>query len=185
MKDREPVRIAAILIVVLVAVSVSLAFYLPRWKLWELVDASDVIMTGTVQSIDSYHNTSPDEIFTLITVDVDTLIKGTVGDASVIVREMGGTVDSISEYVTGTSRWAVEERVLLFLKPASDPTQYLTVNSTQGKLSILADSDDEDALFWYPAVEYTETLEPDSLEPAFLGEQQKLSDMIAAIAALL
>ncbi len=186
MKAHRTVKLAVVLLATFVWVSIAVSGYLPRWKLWQMAGDSELILTGTVQSVNSVHSMSPDEIYTLITVSPDSVIKGSVATPPVTIRQMGGTVDSISEYVTGSPTWAVPERVLLFLQPsAADSTLYQLTHYNQGKVNILLDADDEEALFWYPVLKYPAATASDSLEPAFAGDPEKLSDMIASILGLL
>jgi hypothetical protein len=179
-------RLAVVLAVSLIVCVLASADFLPRMKLWELVDESDAIVVGKVIDVNSYWNLVTDEIYTYVDLEVDSVLKGSGIGSQLIVRQMGGTIDSISEYVSGSSSWAIEERVLAFLAPhPADADAYMVVNLSQGKISILEDQDGQEILLWPFFDDYVGTVPGDSLAPVFNGEIQTLSDMIADIDSLL
>ena len=176
---RLPVLIVLALLLLATVVS---AHYLMRMKMWEIVDESDVILTGIVVGMESSYNGDESQIYTEIWITVDSVMKGTSVASTVIVREAGGTVDSVSEYVTGTSRWVYAEKALVFLQEDTEGNGfYYTTNSTQGKVAIYADEFGIEQAFWPDGLDYENTPDTDSIHRVFDGYTVPLADLIAEI----
>jgi hypothetical protein len=155
----------------------------------ELVEESDLIVTGQVISVGCDWNETEDGIFTFVLIEVDSVLKGSPVD-TLEIKEYGGTVDTVTEIISEVACYALSERTLLFLTAfdidsiSGDTLNYMTVASEQGKLTILKNNDEEDVLFWDPSY-YRNVVPADSLSPAYEGQPELLSDMIAAILSML
>ncbi|MGH9453570.1 MAG: hypothetical protein ACRD2O_06325, partial [Terriglobia bacterium] len=85
-------------------------------------------------------NANHTEIETLTTIAVDQRMKGQP-DSTVVVRQIGGTVGRIREYVPGTVRFLPGVAYVLFLEASqTDPSQYLVVGMMQGAYRIFRDA---------------------------------------------
>ncbi|ANM30467.1 hypothetical protein ABI59_14145 [Acidobacteria bacterium Mor1] len=101
----------------------------------ELRDRSDLVVEGTVQSMESVREN--DRIFTYIHVDVSDRLKGAAGDA-ITLKLYGGVHEGIRTRVLGAPCMGSGEEVLLFLK-ANGVGTFDVVNLAEGKFEIVRD----------------------------------------------
>lgn len=154
----------------------------------ELTKESDVAITGTVLSLSSRWNEAHENIFTYVEIQVDTVVKGNPDGGNITLKLYGGIVGTTTIAVSNSPRFAIEERVLLFLEAfdrdpkTRAPLNYIPYNMDQGKLSILVNDEGEEVLFWPSAMRYRPKSTTE-VAPAFLGSPQLLSDMVRDIAA--
>jgi hypothetical protein len=87
----------------------------------QLTEASDVIVTGTVTRIRSVL-TSTKQVETYITVAVGDVLLGRVADNEITIREPGGEVGALRQWVFGAPEFSVGEDVLLYLQRRPDGT---------------------------------------------------------------
>lgn len=149
----------------------------------ELTQKSELIVTGKVVSVESRWTDQHDDIFTFVRIQVDSVIKGELDEATIVLKTYGGVVGSTTVAVTGSPRFAIEERVLLFLeafdrdKATGAPLNYVPYNMDQGKLSILVNKQGDEVLFGRSA--RADRLKPRAnVAKAYLGAPQLLNDMI-------
>ncbi len=102
-----------------------------------LTAAADVVLTGTVSKIRSVRAT--DAIRTFVTLDVAEVLKGRVRNPRVTIREAGGEVDGLRQWIHGTPEFSVGESVLLFLTRRADGTLG-TTSLGLGKFRVLGDA---------------------------------------------
>src|SRR5689334_15048910 len=79
----------------------------------DLTRSSRVILEGEVLSAMSQWE--GDVIYTYVEVSVGRVLKGRLRGATVVVKQMGGTVGEVSWILHGTPVFKKGERVLLFL----------------------------------------------------------------------
>lgn len=98
---------------------------------------ADVIVTGTVRSIESAR-TDSGAIHTYITLAVDEALKGYVPAAEVTIRERGGHIGTDERWLFGNPTYTVGESVIAFL--AQDGEGFLrTHQMALGKFTIASD----------------------------------------------
>lgn len=104
----------------------------------QLLETSAVVVAGTVTAIESA--AGPDGgIQTYIHIQPDRVIKGSIGNEPIVIREPGGTVGEMQSWVYGAPEFQVGERDLLFLVQNPDGT--LQTNSlAMGKFTLDADA---------------------------------------------
>jgi hypothetical protein len=84
----------------------------------ELATESDRIVVGTVRDMRSAWAQDGSEIFTDVTLDVDTALKGT--SETVTFRLMGGVIDDLAMVVPDSPAFQVGDRALVFLRTDDD-----------------------------------------------------------------
>ena len=104
----------------------------------QLLETSAVVVTGTVTAIESAEG--PDGgIQTYIHIQPDRVIKGSIGNDPLVIREPGGTVGEMQSWVYGAPEFQMGERALLFLVRNPDGT--LQTNSlAMGKFTLDVDA---------------------------------------------
>jgi hypothetical protein len=81
----------------------------------QLIAQSDVIVVGSVGALKSEWNADRSRIQTIVTINVDEAVKGSVGGAlSVVVP--GGEVDGVGEWYSHCARFQDTEEVVVFAK---------------------------------------------------------------------
>jgi len=102
------------------------------------VEASDSVMTGTVESVDSFY-LSEGVIVTDITVRIKDNMKGRLNKGGqIVVRQKGGRVGPIMQLVTEMPEFKAGEETLLFLKHSKSMGSQV-ICGRMGKLAIVAD----------------------------------------------
>jgi len=110
------------------------ATVVPRLSLEEMVVRSEVIVSGRVTRTWAAWDSRHQLIWTHNEMLVEDTVKGRSTD-KVVVSEPGGEVDGLGMQIAGTPRYALGERVMVFLERM--PNGYLrTMGMGQGKLSI-------------------------------------------------
>ena len=82
----------------------------------ELVQISSHIIEGRAVQSWSQWDANHNFILTYTKFQVQHTLKGQVGQ-EIIVRQLGGTVDGITQTVSGIHHWRVGEQAVLFLRP--------------------------------------------------------------------
>ncbi|MGH9174737.1 MAG: hypothetical protein ACRD1H_10275, partial [Vicinamibacterales bacterium] len=111
----------------------------PKWSDDQLIGFSDVILTGRVADITSGWDTSVNTIYTYVHVDVDEVLRGSLGSGRVIIKQMGGVAGGIGLAVAVQPTFATGEDVLLFLEARPRDGTLYTSALWQGKWTIQAD----------------------------------------------
>ena len=113
---------------------------MPRLSLPELLDRSDVVVTGRVMdrsvSVDLSSDGRPRRIWTRTKIEVLSQVKGNPG-LEVSVLELGGTSGRYSMVVPGAASLVPGEEVLLFLR-CPEPA-CVVVGLAQGKYRLTTD----------------------------------------------
>ena len=141
-----------------------------------LIDGSDRIALGRVESQVSRWTTDHSAIYTDVTVRVLQPLKGeVVAGGTVTVRREGGVVGNIGMKVSGAARFAEGEEVLVFLERRGEALW--TVGMAQGKMRVASVAGQRVAIRSAAGMAYTQA--PAVEEPVV----QPLDAVMARIAA--
>lgn len=111
----------------------------PRWTDAQLAGFSDVIARGRVLQIAVAQDERVGSPYTYVTIDVAEILKGSVPERRIVVKQLGGRLGATALQIAGQPMFAVGEDVLLFLE-ARPRDRTLTVTAQwQGKFTIAAD----------------------------------------------
>jgi hypothetical protein len=92
--------------------------------LGELSRDARVIVRGRVVAVDSRWTADRRSVETLVTLDVETYLKGSLGD-TVTVRVPGGRLGRYRSIVVGAPEFAPDQRVILFLGHQGPSVPYI------------------------------------------------------------
>ena len=118
----------------------------------ELVAQSDAVIQGRVLKVDSYWGQQGRVIMSEILVQVEEKIRGNAPTV-VKVRTFGGTVGGYTVEAHGFPKFAVNERVVLFLTNANETAE--VTGYRQGQWRVV---EDKGVLMAVPTVEHGVTL---------------------------
>lgn len=104
----------------------------------ELVARSDLVVIGSVASVQSDWNSDHTMIFTRIDLKVAEVLKGSVSGRPLSFFQLGGQVGDAASAIAGAPTFAPGEGVLMFLSVKSDG-RLGVVELFQGKFSIRSD----------------------------------------------
>ena len=107
-------------------------------SLLQLVSASDLIITGSVEEVNSQWNSGQDQIYTDVGVSVQQCVKGPWRPSRVTIRVPGGQVGDIVQSSSVGPQFEVGDEVLLFLEFGGKDTARV-VGGFQGKLTLSED----------------------------------------------
>jgi len=108
-----------------------------------LVESSVGIVIGRVERIESVQDPSGSRLFTRIRISVEEALKSEFPDGEITVRQTGGVVGDLRQWIDGSPEFALGERVLLFLD--EDRDGHLRVaHLFQGKYRIWRDPETGD-----------------------------------------
>ncbi len=110
----------------------------PKWSDAELLDFSDVVITGTVSAVATGWDTRT--VYTYVTLDVGDVIKGWIPERQVVLKQLGGRVDDLALTIGGQATFTVGEQVLAFLEARRGDRTLSTTALWQGKWTISTDS---------------------------------------------
>ena len=132
--NRTP--LAAIVVFLLAAAALE-ASLIPRFSLEELVSRSEVIAQARVMESWSAWDSEHRFIWSHYRMKVTDPIRGG-RSTTLVVSEPGGTVDGVSQAVTGVNAWRPGDDVIVFLHHV--PNGFLrTTGGPQGNARIAAD----------------------------------------------
>lgn len=106
----------------------------------DLVASSRAIVEGTVVSTQSADNPDLGAIYTYVTFDVETCLKGDVPVGQVVLRELGGTDGDVALVVRETPELAAGDRAVLFLNTDADGVLHVA-HMRLGAYRVLRDPD--------------------------------------------
>lgn len=140
MSKRTLVCLLLCCIVVWTVLPVSATRLIKR-SIEDLAIRSTLVVTGKVMEIESRWNDAHTRIYTYITVEIESFLKGSQKEESIIIKQLGGVVGDTAMTVFGSPAFSEEEQVLLFLKPKPGTTDEIVVTGlAQGKFHLEADS---------------------------------------------
>jgi hypothetical protein len=99
---------------------------------------ANIILEGRVTNIRSAWNSTRDQIYTYVTVNVTEVIAGQAVTGPMELRFLGGAVDNIAMVIADSPSFVVGERVLLFLQN-EEQLYFPFVGMSQGKLFFRTD----------------------------------------------
>lgn len=129
-------RAAGLALAFVLAADPASATLLPALTLEDLTVRSTDIVEGTV--IDRTPRWSRGMLFTDVTIEVQTCLKGACTESTVVVAALGGTDGEVVVEAAGAPTYEDGERVLLFLEPmgGSAGTRLRTAGLSLGKFRI-------------------------------------------------
>jgi hypothetical protein len=157
----------------------------------ELADSADLIVTAYVVGNSCTWNTDHDKIYTYTAVAVDEVIKSdgfTNPNQDILLKLLGGRVDSISMMVTGVPSYGPDEYILLFLRinesTGGVPQNYVPYYREMGSYYMVPGPTMEECVYNDIAWE-THTVAPPEAPAALRGVIQTLDDFITEIESFL
>lgn len=105
-----------------------------------LVESATGIVLGRVEQIEGVLDPSRGRLFTRIRISVEEALKGEFPDGEITVRQIGGVVGELRQWVYGSPEFTLGERVLVFLRQDRDG-HLRTAHLFQGKYGISPDPD--------------------------------------------
>lgn len=131
-----------VLVVVLVGILIgsrsAQASRAPKWTDAQLVELSEVILTGRVERVTSGWDNGA--IYTYVTLGVSNVLKGWIPESRVVLKQLGGTVDDLGFFVGGQARFTVGETALVFLEVRPRDETLYTTALWQGKWNVVTDA---------------------------------------------
>ncbi|MCB9547113.1 MAG: hypothetical protein H6706_14870 [Myxococcales bacterium] len=119
----------------LLAAGTASATIVQSLSLDEISRKADVIVHGTVVEQSTAWNETRTRIYTVTTVEVKDRVKGQ-GETRIRIRQLGGTVDGITQSIVGNARMAKGEEVVLFLTRDTAKDLHYVVGMAQGKYAV-------------------------------------------------
>lgn len=108
--------ILLVLFTALLVTGLAQAMTLRKMDVESLALASDLILRGVVTGQQVQVDPLSGRPYTDTTIRPQATYKGEAGE-SVVIRQIGGTVDGITLWVSGTPRFEIGEELLVFLAP--------------------------------------------------------------------
>ncbi|MGK0358566.1 MAG: hypothetical protein ACI9U2_000855 [Bradymonadia bacterium] len=106
-------------------------------NLEQLSKTADVVVHGRVLSQSTAWNASHSRIYTVTTVSVTDPLKGPHKKGTAIqIRQLGGTVDGITQSIVGNAVLRTDEEVVLFLNHDPKKALHYVVGMAQGKYTV-------------------------------------------------
>jgi hypothetical protein len=109
-----------------------------KMTLEEMAVASEVVVAGTVRSVQAFWNPGRTMIFSRVAIDIWEAAKGSA-PPTIEVVELGGTLDGLSVWVPGTPQFAPGEEVVVFLGRDRADGEWKVAGFAQGKFRIVRD----------------------------------------------
>lgn len=104
-----------------------------KMEISDLTAKAELIIIGTVEDL-TYQRDTGGNIFTLVTVSVEQILKGEAGE-NIVIRVPGGTVDGQTLISEDAPEFKPGERVVLFLQ--QHEATYSVLGGFQGKFTIV------------------------------------------------
>jgi hypothetical protein len=130
------VALLALLAFALVAGSASASVVIPPAD-DDLIVHADAVIIGRVTDIES-HDDRQGKLSTYITIAIQEVLKGSLAQSSLTIRELGGEVGGVVAWASANPEFSVGERVLLFLDQRADGSLRV-LHFYLGKFSIITD----------------------------------------------
>ncbi len=132
-----PLRFATQALVVALALIVpahALATVVKALTLEELTDAAPTIVRGTVGQVSAQWDKAEGKIWTYAEIELTDPLKGSA-KSTLIVKQPGGEIGGIGQYVAGTAKFRTGQDALFFLEPAVDEkATFLVTALAAGKI---------------------------------------------------
>ncbi len=149
----------------------------------ELTERATVIVTGTVDNVESRYDDQRRTIFTYVDLDLDRVLKGSPGADHITLRQMGGTVGDETVEVFGSPAWELGEEVMVFAGPLGDTGYYGVLGIFYGKYDIERDPGTGQSVVTGASFEtvHTDPVTFEQLPERERPEKVSLEDFIAEI----
>jgi hypothetical protein len=138
----------ALLMFVGLAIPARATVVLPA-DLGELAHDARAIARGRVTAVEAHWGEDHRSIETIVTLEVDTYLKGVFGQ-TLLFRVPGGELGRLRSIVVGAPEFAVDDRVIVFLG-ARGPSVPYVLGLGQGVFRIVRGSDNSEWLVTPPA----------------------------------
>lgn len=138
-----------LLTMVMLAVPASATVVLPA-DLGELSREARAIVRGRVAAVEARWAEDHRSIDTIVTLEVETYLKGALG-AALSFRVPGGELGRLRSIVVGAPEFSVDDRVIVFLG-ARGPSVPYVLGLSQGVFRLVAASDNSGWLVTPPGV---------------------------------
>ncbi len=136
---RRTLRMAMAALLVCGAAGLAQATVVLSLELEDLAQLAPVVVLGEVNQVASERSPDGKRIHTRVLVTPSEVWKGSDVKGTISVKFVGGSDGDVTAHLPGAPRFAVGERVLLFLEPRQDKDGYLTLGFYQGKFSVFTD----------------------------------------------
>jgi len=134
MNLRKTLCLAALILMV---ITPAMATIVRALSVEQMTATADVIAEGHITAQSSAWNAEKTRIYTVTTLTVTVAHKGTVKTGeSIQIRQIGGTVDGLTQSIAGNAKLTQGEEVLLFLDQDQARGLHYVVGMAQGKFSI-------------------------------------------------
>lgn len=120
----------------LAAFSVAQATIVRSMSLNQMAKEADVVVHARVATQTSSWNDTKSRIYTVTNLEVVDTLKGDKAKTTLQVRQIGGTVDGITQSIVGNANLKVGEEVVLFLDSDEKLPFHYVIGMAQGKYSI-------------------------------------------------
>jgi hypothetical protein len=107
-----------------------------KWTDAQLIGFSDVIVRGRVTRVVVARDERVGTPYTYVSLDVADVLKGTIRDRQITLKQLGGRLGSTELQISGQPSFAVGEDVLVFLEVRPRDRTLTTTASWQGKFTI-------------------------------------------------
>jgi hypothetical protein len=128
----------ALIFVILVLGQITQATTVVMLNDEDLAVSSRAIVRGKVAAIESRFDDSHKRIYTYVTIDIKSLLKGNLNNRQIVIRQLGGRVGDYIQLIYGAPEFKVGEKVFLFLNTADDGALRIA-HIFMGKFSIVLD----------------------------------------------
>ena len=103
----------------------------------QLAHEADAVIHGRITHRSSSWNDTKSRIYTVTQVEVIETIKGQAKAQQILkIRQIGGTVDGITQTIVGNASLTVGEEVVLFLDRDEKKPLYYVIGMAQGKYTV-------------------------------------------------
>jgi hypothetical protein len=133
----RPARLAVVLLVLAFTAAAARATTFVPMRIDDLARSSIASIIGTVQEVRSVQ-ARDDTLYTLVTIVVEQVLRGTLPAGVIVLKEDGGHVGGRQEVELGAPRFAAGQRALLFLTARPDGS-LRTNHLALGKFDITLD----------------------------------------------
>ncbi len=136
MTSRKLRQLRGLILGIFVMAGPLMATTITKMELPALVKASDSIVQGRVEGVESRFE-SDRMVYTYIRVVVEEPLKGE-RSRSILVRQLGGKVGAMTMWIAGSPRFKEGDQVIVFLRNRRNGT-FDIVGLNQGKYDIVDD----------------------------------------------
>lgn len=103
----------------------------------QLAHEADVVVHGRITHQSSSWNDTKNRIYTVTKIEVIEAVKGQAKTQQILqIRQIGGTVDGITQTIVGNASLTVGEEVVLFLDRDEKKPLHYVIGMAQGKYTV-------------------------------------------------